>query len=245
MDVSPVKVEQSADLSHRQLYRMSPSPPMSVHPHQHQGDCSPVENANMTSYQSSSTMGYGHHRQHAPPSLSMPNNDLYYHQPYIKPIVSSPIHPSCTCLTNPAAGNPLIALIQQLQQTLQLLRQLPEHTSRHQCIILKRIAELHDLMQYVFTPFAASLPSLTLCPSGGSANVEIDVSHSHSQYEALPTPTETEIMSPISTSSHSSMNNAMHHEWPTMGAASTSHYDNYFPVTQPEHGVYHKTYHIN
>ncbi|KAK7681628.1 hypothetical protein QCA50_015362 [Cerrena zonata] len=225
MDVSPVKVEQSADMSHRQLYRMSPSPPMSAHPHQHQGDCSPVENANINSYQSSSTIGYGHHRQHAPPSLSMPNNnDLYYHQPYIKPAVSSPIHPSCTCLTNPAAGNPLIALIQQLQQTLQLLRQLPEHNSRHQCIILKRIVELHDLMH------------------GGSASVEIDVTHSHSQFEALPTPTETEIMSPISTSSHSS--NVMHHEWP-MSATSTSHYDNYFPVTQPEHGVYHKTYHIN
>ena len=94
--------------------------------------------------------------------------------------------------------------------------------------------------------FASSLPSLTLCFSGGSANVEIDVSHSHSQFEALPTPTETEIMSPISTSSHSSMNNTMHHEWSNMGTASTSHYDNYFPVTQPEHGVYHKTtYHIN
>ncbi|CAL1712207.1 unnamed protein product [Somion occarium] len=230
--IPPVKVEQAADVSHRQLYRLSPSPPMSANPHhqQHHGDCSPIDSPTMSSYQSSSTMSYGHHRPQAPPSLAMPNNnDLYYHQPYIKPPASSPIHPTCTCLTNPAAAHPLIGLMHQLQNTLELLRHLPEHSGRNQCIVLRRIAELHDLMH------------------GGSVNAEIDVphSHSHSHYEALPTPTETEILSPISTSSHSSIGNAMHHEWSGMGAPSNSHYD-YFPVTQAEHGgVYHKTYHIN
>ncbi|KAI0079491.1 hypothetical protein K474DRAFT_623551 [Panus rudis PR-1116 ss-1] len=232
MDVSQlatVKVEQNADMSQRHLYRLSPSPTSLTngshhHASQH-GDCSSIDEHGMCSYPSSSTMSYGHQRHHAPSQLSIANNnDLYYHQPYIKPSVSSPIQPSCTCLTNPGAAHPLIALMQQLQSTLEILRQLPEHSSRHQCIILRRIMELNDLMH------------------GGNANMDV----SGSQYEALPTPTETEIMSPISTSSHSSLGNAMQHDWPSMNTtSSTSHYDSYFPVSHGEHNVYHKTYQIN
>lgn len=71
-------------------------------------------------------------------------------------------------------------------------------------------------------------------------------SNSHAaHYDGLPTPTESELMSPISTSSHSSMNNTMQQEWSNMGTASASHYDTYFPVNAGEHGVYQKTYHIN
>ncbi|TCD68324.1 hypothetical protein EIP91_010962 [Steccherinum ochraceum] len=235
---SIVKVEPSAEATQRRLYRLSPSPPSMnynghhQHPQQHhvQGDCSPVDDTSMSStgYPSPSSNSY-HGRQPGPSSITMPNNDLYYHQPYIRPADSPQVPPSCTCVTNPAAGHPLIGLTHQLQNALHLLRQLPEHSNRHQqCIILRRITELNDLLH------------------GGSVDTVPSNTHS-SHYDGLPTPTESELMSPISASSHSSMNNHMPQEWSNMGTAapSTSHYDTYFPVNAGEHGVYQKTYHIN
>ena len=71
-----------------------------------------------------------------------------------------------------------------------------------------------------------------------------------SSYEGLSTPTETELsMSPISTSSQSSLGpSQIHEQWPNAAAMGQSAgYDSYFPVaaTQPDHTVFHKTYHIN
>lgn len=152
-----VKVEPSAEGSQRRLYRLSPSPPaMSYsnqhqHPQQHhvQGDCSPADDGSLCSTYPSPTSTSYHGRQAGPSSISMPNNDLYYHQPYIRSD-SAQVQPSCTCLTNPAAGHPLIGLTHQLQNTMQLLRQLPEHSNRHhQCVILRRITELNELLQWV------------------------------------------------------------------------------------------------
>lgn len=82
----------------------------------------------------------------------MPASDVYYHQPYgMRSPESAASESSCTCLTNPAAGAPLISLTHQLQSTIEMLRQLPEHaTTRQSCLILKRISQLNDLMQYVF-----------------------------------------------------------------------------------------------
>ena len=57
---------------------------------------------------------------------------------------------ACPCLTNPAAGNALIGLTQQLQSTLAVLRQLPEHAAARQqaaCAITRRVVELNDIMQ--------------------------------------------------------------------------------------------------
>ena len=88
-------------------------------------------------------MSYPNTRQS---SLSMSASDVYYHQPYGMRSPESP-ESTCTCLTNPAAGAPLISLTHQLQNTIELLRQLPEHAARHNCTILKRIAQLNDLMQ--------------------------------------------------------------------------------------------------
>ena len=70
-----------------------------------------------------------------------------------------------------------------------------------------------------------------------------------SSYEGLSTPTETELsMSPISTSSQSSIGpGQMHEQWSSAAMGQSAGYDSYFPVaaTQPEHAVFHKTYHIN
>ena len=91
-------------------------------------------------------MSYPNTRQS---SLSMSATDVYYHQPYMRSPDSTSSEPPCSCLTNPAAGAPLISLTHQLQSTIELLRQLPEHATRHSCLILKRITQLNDLMQYV------------------------------------------------------------------------------------------------
>ena len=149
-NVSPViKVEQ--DATQRHLYRLSQSPPsLNSHPQHTPGNCSPSDNSSLCSYPSSgSGVEYNNTRQNGT-SLSMSNNnDLYYPQPYIRPSDASPVQPSCTCLTNPAAGHPLIALTHQLQSTMEILRQLPEHANRNQCLMMKRITDLNDMMQYV------------------------------------------------------------------------------------------------
>lgn len=60
----------------------------------------------------------------------------------------------CPCLTNPAASQSLIMLAQQLQSVSSMLRSLPEHRNGElQCLIMRRIQEVNDLLQYV-------LPSL-------------------------------------------------------------------------------------
>ncbi|KAI0786148.1 hypothetical protein C8Q75DRAFT_794216 [Abortiporus biennis] len=234
-DSPVVKVEHNPETSQRNLYRLTDSPPQQ---HHLQGNAT-SDTSSLCSYPSSSNtpMDYTSQqpqqqqlRQTAPSGLSLSNgNDLYYHQTYIRPSSdSSPVHPSCTCLTNPAAGHPLIALTHQLQSTMELLRQLPEHSAPHrQCAILKRVTELNELMHG------------GTVTQGGSP-----------QYDALPTPTESELMSPISTSSHSSLGNPMQQDWSNMGNTTSSashHYDAYFPVNGPGgHGsVYHKSYHIN
>ena len=60
-------------------------------------------------------------------------------------------------------------------------------------------------------------------------------------FDGLSTP-ESELLSPVSTSSHTSMAAPIHHDWPAISAPSQ--YDSYFPVTS-ESAMYHKTYHIN
>lgn len=157
-----VKQEQPPEQQQQaQLYRLSPSPgpqlsfdgnlpPNFSHRdgHQSHGDCSPNPNDlhYSPSSSSSSSLGYAQPRPPTNGVLSMPNNDLYYHQPYIRSETGAS-DPSCSCLTNPAAGHPLISLTHQLQNTIELLRQLPEHATRHNCVILKRITQLNDLMQ--------------------------------------------------------------------------------------------------
>ena len=90
--------------------------------------------------------------------------------------------------------------------------------------------------------------SLRVVASSGNSPYNANGS---SSYEGLSTPTETELsMSPISTSSQSSIGQTqIHEQWPSAAAAmvQSAGYDSYFPVaaTQPEHVAFHKTYHIN
>ncbi|EMD40229.1 hypothetical protein CERSUDRAFT_92724 [Gelatoporia subvermispora B] len=234
-----VKTEQPTDVPQHHLYRFTPSPTSANDPHSVNGSMYRTQSQHSThhthgntaeelcyssSSSSTSTMGYVEHR--GIDAVAVSNGDQYYHHHYTRTVpAEAPSLPAqCPCLTNPAAGNPLIGLVNQLQSTVHLLRQLPEHNTRHQCHILKRIVELDNVLQY----------------RSHSGNTSPDVVNS--SYEALPTPTESEIMSPVSSSSHSSLGHPIH-EWPTM--ANSSGYDAYFPVSSGEQGIYHKTYHIS
>ena len=70
------------------------------------------------------------------------NGDHYYQEQQ-----QQYLQHSCACLTNPAAGNALIGLTNQLQNTAAVLRQLPEHNASRTCVILRRVTELNDIMQ--------------------------------------------------------------------------------------------------
>ncbi|KAL4242622.1 hypothetical protein ABKN59_011078 [Abortiporus biennis] len=148
-DTPVVKVEHNSETSQRNLYRLTDSPPQQ---HHLQGNAT-SDNSSLCSYPSSSNtpMAYTPQqpqqqpRQTSSSGLSLSNgNDLYYHQTYIRP--SSDSSPS----------------------TMELLRQLPEHSApNRQCVIMKRVTELNELMHG------------GTVTQGGSP-----------QYDALPTPTE-------------------------------------------------------
>ncbi|KAH9851752.1 hypothetical protein C2E23DRAFT_732307 [Lenzites betulinus] len=224
----PPAIKTEADPPQHQLYRFTPSPPNSAVDNgsaqsynlyraqdaQQHGHAvySPTDDSSCYSSPSSaSVMTYSEARHGA---SAMSHGDPYYQEQYVQ-------QHSCSCVTNPAAGNALIGLTNQLQNTIALLRQLPEHNARHTCVIMRRVAELNDIMHASNLPAAAA-------------------------YDGLATTPETELsMSPISTSSQSSVSApSMHEQWSTAMPPSAG-YDAYFPV-QPtqEHAVFHKTYHI-
>ncbi|KAH9924344.1 uncharacterized protein BXZ73DRAFT_50631 [Epithele typhae] len=246
-----IKTEQSADPAQHAagLYRFSPSPPHDAHgspttPYalysRHNGGGGAGSGGSVYSptddscYAPSPSLAYGDAR----------GGDGYYdHHGHAHAHGGGAhgyaAHP-CACVTNPAAGNTLIGLTQQLQNTLALLRQLPEHGAPRQqaaCAITRRVAELHDIMH------SGNAPGASLGGAGA--------------YEGLSTPTETELsMSPISTSSQSSIGAPppiVHDSqaWAAAGAGAMPQqtgYDSYFPgvaAAQADHSVFHKTYHIN
>lgn len=157
MSPAVVKIEPFSDASQHRLYRMSPlflslpySNPYHLHNHILQGDRSPMDDASFCSANSSPSSGTSYHDPHpAPSSNRMLNNDLYYPQPYILPANPVQAQPPCACVANHTAGHTLISLAHQLQSVLQLLRQLPEHSTRHDCTILSRGVELSSLLRWV------------------------------------------------------------------------------------------------
>ncbi|KAI8978723.1 hypothetical protein BD414DRAFT_551492 [Trametes punicea] len=227
----PPAIKTESDPSQHQLYRFTPSPPSSAvdnpsaqsynlyrtqeaqHGH---AVYSPTDDSSCYSSPSSASVMTYSEAPHGTSPMGNGNGNYYQEQQYV--------HHSCSCITNPGAGNALVGLTNQLQNTLALLRQLPEHNSRHTCVILRRVTELNDIMHGNH-------------PSGMPTS---------SSYEGLSTTPETELsMSPISTSSQSSVSAAsLHEQWSNAMPQSTG-YDTYFPVSATqEHAVYHKTYHI-
>ncbi|CDO69874.1 hypothetical protein BN946_scf184884.g33 [Trametes cinnabarina] len=223
----PPAIKTESDPSQQHLYRFTPSPPTSAVDNtsynlyraqeaQQHGHAvySPTDDSSCYSSPSSASVMTYSEARHGPSTMSH-GEQYYQEQQYVQ---------HCSCVTNPSAGNALIGLTNQLQNTLALLRQLPEHTARHSCVILRRVTELNDIMQ-----------------SGNHPNMSTS-----SSYEGLSTTPETELsMSPISTSSQSSVSAASLHEQWSNAMPQSAGYDTYFPVsTAQEHAVFHKPYHM-
>jgi len=126
----------------------------------------------------------------------------------------------CPCRTNLSTSQSFIVLMEQLQNTINTLRQYSPHPSNTHCLIYRRIVELNNLMHSGNHP--------TEGPT--------------SSYDDLSTPTDSEILTPLSASSshtsfHGSSGASSSHEWHALAAAG---YDPYFPM-QPagQHGIYH------
>ncbi|KAF7798749.1 hypothetical protein EIP86_009974 [Pleurotus ostreatoroseus] len=139
---------------------------------------------------------------------ALAGSDLYYHQPYICGSISNGVDKasseSCMCryLMNLAAVHSHIALTHQLTQSVEFLRQLPEHTHYQNsgargCTILKSIGAVRELIH------------------GGTLTSHLHPSHLHPHththtlltpslpFEPLPTPV-SEIMSPVMPTGHAS-----------------------------------------
>lgn len=60
----------------------------------------------------------------------------------------------CPCRTSPGTGVAYISLAQQLQSSLNSLRQYSHHPPNTSCLLYRRIVELNNIMQYVFVAFS-------------------------------------------------------------------------------------------
>lgn len=185
--LTPIKTEAPPDPS-PQLYRFSPSPAPSMRYHTFQADvrassASSFDNEQRPPYSAPSSSGsyhttssaasgsYNHHSSH-PTSGTSPYSDggstnyplsgsddgRAYAEHYTPS--TSPAHSFCHCRANPAMGNAYISLSQQLQSTLNSLRQYNQHPSNSQCLLYRRISELHNLMQYVPYCSGTGIPTL-------------------------------------------------------------------------------------
>ncbi|KAF8887160.1 hypothetical protein BD779DRAFT_1441158 [Infundibulicybe gibba] len=223
--LSPIKTEPTSDApSH--LYRFSPSPAPSMRYHTFQADVrgSSFEGDHRQSYSAPANGTY--HTPSTSPSLSYSGgNPGHGNSPYSEgrnyPLSSDDHHAYennfsaesssqgyCPCRTSPATGVAYISLSQQLQSSLNSLRQYSHHPPNSQCLLYRRILELHNLM-HGNDPRDAAGPV----------------------YDSS-TPTESEILTPLSaTSSHASFHTGSPgtvspQEW---NALTNAGYNPYFP----------------
>lgn len=168
--LNPIKTEPTPDGSPH-LYRFSPSPGPSMRYHTFQTDVrGSTYDEQRLSYNSpnGSSMGYGSPTQsHYHPSQTTGSASSTYSDGggggnY--PLSANEDSPSygdhfssngstpqgfCPCRTSPATGVAYISLSQQLQTSLNALRQYSHHPPNTQCLLYRRIVELNSLMQCV------------------------------------------------------------------------------------------------
>jgi hypothetical protein len=239
--LTPIKTEASSEIVHP-LYRFSPSPPPATRYQNFQGDgrhqqpnFEPGHRQSYSDPPSSAASSISYHSSSSTPAMiySNPTNNTHdtydgngypvngcegegmYTEHYSPS--SSPPQDFCPCRTNPAYGPAFMALSQQLQGTLDALRQYNHHPSTSQCLIFRRIAELNNLMHGTIASDA-----------GGQS------------YDELSTPTDSEILTPLSaTSSHTSFHGSPEgpspQEWHTLSAAG---YNSYYPLPPSDHSIY-------
>ncbi|KDQ25639.1 hypothetical protein PLEOSDRAFT_1106556 [Pleurotus ostreatus PC15] len=243
--LTPIKTESPAESMQAHLYRFSPSPgPQSVRYHTFQaGGRSPssssfegdtrqsfsASSSGSTSmpYQPSPYIGHATGGE-SPYSDTRSCQDHHGNGGQSYPLIDSRTYaqgyasssdPHCPCRTNPATGHAYISLSQQLQSTINSVRQYSNHPPDSRCLLYRRILELHNQL-HGNDPTDAAGPS----------------------YDNLSnTPTDSEIMTPLSASSgHASFHTTgssgsdgvSPQEWNTLAAAG---YNPYFPMASGEH----------
>lgn len=171
--LTPIKTESPAESMQGHLYRFSPSPgPQSVRYHTFQaGGRSPssssFEGDTRQSFSASSSgstsMAYqpstytGHATGgESPYSDTRSCQDHHGNGGQSYPLIDSRTYaqgyasssdPHCPCRTNPATGHAYISLSQQLQSTINSVRQYSNHPPDSRCLLYRRILELHNQLQ--------------------------------------------------------------------------------------------------
>lgn len=257
--LNPIKTEPSSEAAPH-LYRFSPSPAPSIRYHTFQADVrtsptSSFDTSHRQSYnapQPNSSVQY-HASPSSPPAASYTtghNGDSYsdggsyplsgsedghYGERFPHPN-SSPPSNFCPCRTSPATGVAYIALSQQLQTSLNSLRQFSHHPPNSQCLLYRRIIELNNLMQYVVIVLPQEFWTLTPTCSGNEPS-----DSARTSYDQNTVTDREEILSPLSASSgHTSFHTGSSEgvspqEWNTLAAAG---YNPYFPMPPGEQGIY-------
>ncbi|RDB14688.1 hypothetical protein Hypma_016431 [Hypsizygus marmoreus] len=237
--LSPIKTEPTTEPSPH-LYRFSPSPAPSVRYHTFQTE---VRSPSTSSFDNDIPQAYGGSSAvpfHSPSSPTVPyhgggtnagsvpssysdggsytlsgsdDGNGYPADQY--PVNGSPSQNFCPCRTSPGTGVAYISLAQQLQASLNSLRQYSHHPPNTTCLLYRRIVELNNLMH------------------GGEATDTGGPTFENN----VP---EREIMTPLSASSgHNSFHTGSSggvspQEWNTLAAAG---YNPYFPVHNDQ-GIY-------
>ncbi|KAF8074025.1 hypothetical protein FPV67DRAFT_1560287 [Lyophyllum atratum] len=233
--LSPIKTEPATEASPH-LYRFSPSPAPSMRYHSFQADVrSPSSSSYNEQHQpyssstyhppsSSPTASYHgpQHHNSVPSSysdggsytLSGSDDGNPYHGEY--PTHNPPASQMCPCRTSPGTGVAYISLAQQLQTSLNSLRQYSHHPPNTSCLLYRRIVELNNIMH---------------------GNESSDGGSSYDN--GVP---EREIMTPLSASSGhtsfhtgSSSGQVSPQEWGTLAATG---YNPYFPPQNDHGGIY-------
>lgn len=153
--------------------------------------------------------------------------------------VPSPAPQFCACRTSPAMVHALIPLNHQLQNATTALSSYSNHTHESHCLLYRRIAELNNLMQYVYyTSLIMVYESNVSAMRISGRNARGSPAGTGATYGpgALPTP-DTDIMSPLSSASPFDPPSAGHsgQDWSAIAAAGLNPY---FPHNPGENGMY-------
>lgn len=115
---------------------------------------------------------------------------------------------NCTCVANAQLAQTFINLSRQLQETVQYLQHLPEHSQGFSCSIYKRTYELNNLLQYVYYRISRRMRIYDRSfVSGGEMFHNAKTTSSYgSAFEPQPphlrSPAESGLMTPLSVASH-------------------------------------------
>ncbi|KAF9013051.1 hypothetical protein BDQ17DRAFT_1231572 [Cyathus striatus] len=242
--LSPIKTEPITDTGSH-LYRFSASPAPSMRYHTFQAErqnYNPQSGSPLATYHSPHYQGNGGQQNGTPGANSSSysdggggyplsgSDDDHSYSSGDQGYSSNGAGSYCQCRTSPGTGVAYISLAQQLQSSLNSLRQYSHHPPNTQCLLYRRIVELNSLMQCVCFPL---IVGIDLHDGHASSNGQ--------QAYDSNTPSDGELLTPLSASSGQTSFNTgspavSPQEWNNLAASG---YNPYFPLPPGEHhGVY-------